>query len=49
MSLTTTFEAKTMDLAMMDDAVFLVMTFLIAIGLTAAILIWGRATWSSQS
>jgi hypothetical protein len=27
-----------------EDAIFLAMTFLIAIGLTAAILIWGRAS-----
>lgn len=38
-----------MDAAIVDDVTFLVMTFLVAIGLTAALLIWGRATWERQS
>lgn len=38
-----------MDAATAEDVVYLAMTFLIAIGLTVAILVWGRATWSGQS
>jgi hypothetical protein len=38
-----------MDAAITEDVVFLGLIFLIAIGLTAAILIWGRATWRSQT
>ena len=33
-----------MDLSMAEDVVFLAMTFLVAIGLTTAILVWGRAS-----
>ncbi len=32
-----------MDPSITDDMIFLSMTFLIAIGLTTAILVWGRA------
>ena len=37
-----------MDASTAEDAIFLAMTFLIAIGLTAAIMIWGRVTWGKQ-
>ena len=37
-----------MDASTAEDVIFLAMTFLIAIGLTAAILVWGRATWGKQ-
>lgn len=37
-----------MDAASAEDIVFLAMTFLIAIGLTAAILIWGRVAWGGE-
>ena len=35
-----------MDPLMAEDVIFLAMTFLIAIGLTAAILVWGRVSYS---
>ena len=35
-----------MDLSMAEDVVFLAMTFMIAIGLTTAILVWGRVSYS---
>ncbi len=38
-----------MDAATAEDMFYLAMTFLIAIGLTVAILVWGRTTWSGQS
>ncbi|CAA9291766.1 MAG: hypothetical protein AVDCRST_MAG77-5209 [uncultured Chloroflexi bacterium] len=37
-----------MDAATAEDIIFLAMTFLIAIGLTTALLVWGRATWEKQ-
>jgi hypothetical protein len=37
-----------MDLSMTEDVIFLAMTFLIAIGLTAAMLVWDRASASRQ-
>jgi hypothetical protein len=37
-----------MDASFTEDVVFLAMTFLIAIGLTAAILIWGRVAWGRE-
>jgi hypothetical protein len=38
-----------MDAASAEDLVFLAMTFLIAIGLTAAILIWGRVSLGREA
>ena len=37
-----------MDLGLAEDVIFLLMTFLIAIGLTTAILIWGRVAWGRE-
>ena len=37
-----------MDASMTEDMIFLAMTFLIAIGLTAAIVIWGRVAWGRE-
>ena len=38
-----------MDVSSAEDVVFLAMTFLIAIGLTAALLIWGRTAWGRET
>ena len=35
-----------MDLSMTEDVIFLAMTFLVAIALTTAILVWGRVSFS---
>jgi hypothetical protein len=41
-------ERLAMDAATAEDVIFLAMTFLIAIALTTAILVWGRVTWGKQ-
>ena len=37
-----------MDAATSEDLIFLAMTFLIAIGLTVAIVVWGRVAWGRE-
>ena len=41
-------EGNAMDASFTEDVMFLAMTFLIAIGLTTAILIWGRVAWGRE-